>query len=256
MEEAARLWGITDQGWIAIATFVGAGAVLLSGAAVLFGIWYGAKQYLNEQEARDVRRYYIDEGLWALSRSLDVLFQAILQNYTALLHLMAQLDTRPAGTSDAPKVGDLPKLAVLDWQEVPIRGLRPALVILDFGHFEDLAVHAFGEVLIYHQGFLEIEQIVRTYYAGGEAHEGLAKTLLSRCDVLSGEAGKFGALPAVIEAAGVRLQKLRVSSFSQVEQIASDDMEIQALKDDLKELWDEVKPSEAEDDEKDVATTR
>ena len=242
---AARTFiGINSEGWVAIATFAGTGAFLL-------GVWYGARQYVREQEARDVRRYYIDEGLWALSGSLDALIRILIQNVTASGLLVALMESAPAGTPDAPRVEDLPKLAVLDWERVALRGTRPAKVILDFGYFDELLTEAFGNMLISHQRFLnEVEQGVRTYYAAGEDNEVLAKTLASRIVSLGGEGVKYVSLPHVLEAAGVRLQKMRVSSFSQAEKIAMQDMEIGALRAELEALWDEVRPSEAKDDDR------
>ena len=247
MEAAARLWGITDQGWIAIATFVGSGAVLL-------GILIGAWRYVQEQEAGDVRRYYVDEGLWALSRSLDTLLGILLQNDAASMALLRLVKSRPAGTTGAPKMENLPRLAVVDWREVAVRGVRPAKVILDFRDFTNLVWTVFAKMLVSHQLFLnEVEQVVRTYYAGDTADESLAAVLESTCKVLREPMNNFSDLPRILEDAGVRLQKLRVSSFSQAEEIANDDEQIRKLTDELKAMWGTVE-AEAEDDDKEAVT--
>ena len=282
MEAAPTFWGITGEGWIAIATFVGAGVVALT---LVGGAWKlrqdqralaqeradrqrerdedqrawqeeleqkqleRQRELAQEQEGRDVRRYYIDEGLWALSRSLDALLGILHQNSAASSALLELVKSRPPGTTGAPRVENLPRLAVLDWREVAIRGVRPAKVILNFRHFTNLVWTVFAIMLVSHQIFLnEVEQVVRTYYAGDTADESLAAVLEAKCEVLREPANNFSDLPRILEDAGVRLQRLRVSSFSQAEEIAHDDVRIRELTDELKAMWETVE-AEAEDDD-------
>ena len=276
MDEVATFLRLTAEGWVAIATFIGAGAVLLSGLAVLGGVYYGAKQYLNEQEARDVRRYYIDDGLWALSGTLDQLLQVVRQNHAAILSLAGLIKAAPAGDAYAPKMEDLPRLATANFEQLSVRGMRPSSAILGLGKlakssdaskpmmkFDHLLTQGLARLFGTHLKFTQMELAVRSYYALGQEDAGLADRLLKLSEKPYYDAEKYQHVTRVLEFAGLRLQKLRVSSFSQIEQIASDDGEIADLKNQLRELWDKVqaskakddsKPSEAEDDDEEAVT--
>ncbi len=105
-----QLWGITAEGWVAIATFAGGLAVLLSGAAVIFTARYAAKRFLGEQEARDVRRYLVDDGVWKLADSLDRISQTVVLNFGQCLYLIDLIKTHPVGSADVPRVQDLHRL--------------------------------------------------------------------------------------------------------------------------------------------------
>lgn len=225
--------GITGDGWIAIATaFMGA-ALLLSAAGVYLGIASEARRVITEQEVRDVRRYYIDDGLWALSASIDEQLQTIRQNYTASAFSLTQVRAGQPGPSRI----DLPRLAIVDEEKLAVRGMRPAETILEFGNFDTLLSTVIGKLRVTHQSFVtEVETKIRTSYLSGNPDPALADELEPRIKELFFGVQRLVEVASVLEAAGLRLQKLRVSRFSEIEQVASDDPQINELKEQLERL--------------------
>lgn len=141
-----ELWGISADGWIAIATIFSGFAVLLSGVAVLYGIIRGARQFLGEQEAADVRRYLVENGAWRLKASLDRLLQTVRINYSTSMHLLRLARDLPVGTTGAPRVEDLPRLFPMNPSEFAFDAIRPASRVLNCQDLGALATKAFARL--------------------------------------------------------------------------------------------------------------
>ena len=115
-----ELWGITAEGWIAIATIFGGFAVLASGVAILFGFFHGARQVVGEQEARDVRKGLIEDGIEALRESFDGMLERTMLNYALATRLLKFVQGSPGQplvrlrASEVPSMlSDLPRLKAL-----------------------------------------------------------------------------------------------------------------------------------------------
>lgn len=91
-----ELWGITADGWVAIATLIGAGAVVLSGLAllggVLLGFRHGVKQVIRQRQSDDVRKAYIDGGIAEVWRNVSDLFQRSKLNHLLALRLLKHVE--------------------------------------------------------------------------------------------------------------------------------------------------------------------
>ena len=96
-------WGITADGWIAIAT-------LLSGVAVLLGILFGAKQVSAQIEAGDVRRYVFDEGVLALKAGIDGLLEFTRLNYALMTRLLKHMESSGGDSLARLRATDIPRV--------------------------------------------------------------------------------------------------------------------------------------------------
>jgi len=215
------LWGITADGWIAIAT-------LSSGAAVLLGIVYGARQFLREQEARDVRRYLVEEGAWKLQGSLDGLLGVIRQNYSTSLQLLRTLRDLPKGHPGAPRTEDLPRLLPVPDEGRAFEAIRPTSRLLGCEELGAVATHAYAALHSVH-GIIasEVEQSIRTYYSSTtsltkDQHAQLVQGLSDVIQKRYFEAEEWRELPGWLEDAGLRVQELRVSRFKDIGRLHKD----------------------------------
>ncbi len=245
-----ELWGITAEGWVAIATFAGGLAVLLSGAAVIFAARYAAKRFLGEQEARDVRRYLVDEGVWKLRDSLDRTLQTVSLNYVQCVHLIALVRDHPAGGAGAPQLEDLPSLYPIEHQDYAISAIRTASRALDSEELKDLTSYAFAIIQDTNAILTnEIGRSVRTYYSGertlsDEQRWELVKHLDERADEAIEKMGKVADLPGWLEDAGRRVQEMRVARFDEIDRV-QDDPEIASLREKIRAMSEAL---HAEDD--------
>lgn len=239
-----ELFGITGDGWIAISTFA-------SAAAIVLGIVYGARQFLREQEARDVRRYLIEEGAWKLQGSLERLLQTIRQNHVMAHHLVRIVRDLPRGHPGVPSVEDLPRLLILEPAALTFDAIRPASRLLDCGELGALVTSAFATLYNVHTILhFEVEQSVRTYYssdvlASQVDHQSLVKSLQDLIEGQHQKAEKFGELPGWLEDAGLRAQELRISKFTDISRVQNDET-IKGLADKIGDLWKELQAAEAD----------
>ncbi|MCH8009123.1 MAG: hypothetical protein IIC91_09680 [Chloroflexi bacterium] len=223
-----ELWGITAEGWIAIATLFGGLAVLASGGAVLYGIMRGAQQFLGEREAADVQRYLVEEGVWKLKASLDRTLQTVRLNYAQCLHLLRHVRDFPAGNPGAPSLEDLPRLFPMDPQDFAFDAIRPASTVLYNVELNSLATSAFVQIFGTNAIFEnEVEYSIRKYYSDETLlSENQRKKLYDSLSKLTNEryfeAEKFLELPGWLEEAGLRVQKMRVSNFGEIDQVQRD----------------------------------
>ena len=246
-------WGITADGWVAIATLIGAAAVVLSGLAVIGVAWYGTRRFLGEQEARDVRRYLVDEGVWKLKESLDRTLQTVRLNYGQCLHLLRLLRDLPAGHPGAPRLEDLPRLFPMDPREFAFDAIRPASLVLHNIEFGPVATSAFARIFSTNGIFAnEVEQSVRTYYSGELVlSDDQRRELYERLSSLAKEryyaAEKFLEPPGWLEDAGLRIQIMRVSSFDEIEEIQKDPT-IVGLGGNVREMYEALEPLHEEEE--------
>jgi hypothetical protein len=237
------LFGITADGWIAIATFV-------SGGAILAGIWYGARQLIREQEARDVRRYLIEDGAWKLQASLDRLLQVIRLNYVTAGHLLRIVRDLPRGHPGAPRLEDLPSLLPLEATVLNFEAIRPTSRLLDCEDFGALMTHAFAVLYNIHADFLlQVEHSIRTYYSADQVPAGIEAQLLDSLGRLLVEryrrAEEFGDLPGWLEDAALRAQELHLARFTDITRIRNDDT-IKRLAQNMTDMWQRERSSHRE----------
>lgn len=246
-------WGITADGWVAIATLIGAAAVVLSGLAVIGVAWYGTRRFLGEQEVRDVRRYLVEEGAWKLKESLDGTLQTVRLNYGQCLHLLRHLRDLSVGHPGAPSLEDLPRLFPMDPREFAFDAIRPASIVLHNVELGSVATSAFAQIFNTNAIFTnEVEYSVRKYYSGemvlsDDERKELYDTLSSILQERYFDAEKFLELPGWLEEAGLRVQKMRVSSFGEIEKIQEDPV-IVGLGGKIKKMFETLQPPDDEEE--------
>ncbi len=223
-----ELWGITAEGWVAIATIFSGFAVLASGVAILYGIIRGARQFLGEQEARDVRRYLLDEGTWKLTDSLERILQTVRLNYGQCLHLLRLVRDLPAGNAGAPRPENLPRLFPMNPQDFAFASIRAVSHLLNSMDLGRVATSALAKIYSTNAIFThEIEQIVRTYYSGelvlsDEQRADLVERFNNLATRKYNEAEKFSDLPGWLEDAGLRVQEMRITRFDEIDRVQKD----------------------------------
>lgn len=164
---AARTFmGINSEGWIAIATFVGAGTVLISGAAVL----YSFTQYLNEQEARDVRRFYIDEGVLRLKQGLDGLLERTRINYSLAARLVVYVRRPDQQGLQRLRPGDIPPILPAEPLQWHAQAIGPAAKLIGAkASFGDLISTVIGYMYTFNIDLeFRIRHKVLNYYSEGQ----------------------------------------------------------------------------------------
>jgi hypothetical protein len=238
-----ELLGITGDGWIAIATFV-------SGVAVVIGIIYGARQFIREQEARDVRRYLIEDGAWKLKASLERLLETIRLNYVIAHHLLRTVRDVPRGHPLAPRAESLPRLIALEGTTPNFEAIGATSRLLDCQELGALMTHAFGVLYNIHTDFLvQVEPSIRTYYSAQEVPKGTQTQLVGGLsDLLNKhyrQAEELKDLPGWLEDAALRAQELRVTRFSDIDRIHNDDT-IKRLAQNVRDMWRRLEASGSE----------
>lgn len=216
-----ELWGITAEGWVAIATLAG-------GIAVLIGIVISTRQFLTEQEAQDVRRYLVEQGAWKLKASVDRLIQIVTMNHGTAMHQVRLLRDLAVGQPGAPSPDDLPRLLPFSPDEFALDAIRPASRVLNCEELGPVATSAFARLYNVNTTMLaEVEQSVRTYYSGktplsDDERKELAERLFTLTDREAKRAWEFLKLPAWLEDAGLRIQELRIKRFSDIDRLHKD----------------------------------
>lgn len=247
-------WGITADGWIAIATLASAVAILLSGGAVLYGIFHGAEQFLREQEARDLRASLVEDGTKKLARSIDTLLEAVRLNYTLANHLIRHVRDLPFGSPGAPRVEDLPRLVSLEGRSLGFEAIRSAATLLHCDDLANLATHAIG--VLYNINLIlitEIEQPIRSHYSGTfTVDAGSRAEFVKRSRELAqkqfDKAEEFGRFPIFVEMAGVRLLELRIARWDEIEKRFWKDSEVIGITANIESMWQELRPRWVEAD--------
>lgn len=225
---SGELWWFTAEGWIAIATIFSGIAVLASGAAIVLAARYAADQFLGEQEARDVRKYLLDDGVWKLKASLDQIFQTVRLNYGQCLHLIRLMRDLPNNHPGAPKLEELPRLYQMDPQDFAFAAISPASRVLGTVDLGRVATSAFAQIYSTNAIFTnEVEQSVRTYYSGGldltdEQRGELFERLTEVAKRKYYQAEEFLDLPGWLEDAGLRVQRMRIARFDDIDRVQND----------------------------------
>ncbi len=237
-----EFWGLTADGWIAIATF-------FTGMAFLIGIVIGSRQFFREQEARDVRGYYVENGTRKLAAAIDVLLETIRLNFAGIGQLSRKLRDYALDSPGAPGADDLPRLLTLEGKSVGFDAIRPVSSLLNSDTLSSLATHAFATLFNVHLKYLlEIEQPIRSYFAGSlKLDDGRRKQLANELMELAfaefNKAESFGKLPWYIERAGVRVLQIGVTRWKEVTGLHRD-LQMQAIVANVEQMWEDLGPKQ------------
>jgi len=237
-----EFWGLTADGWIAIAT-------AFTGLAFLAGIAIGSRQFIREQEARDVRAYHVENGTRKLAAALDVLLETVRLNFAGVGHLARKLRDYSRDSPGAPHADDLPRLVTLEGKSLGFDAIRPVSNLLNSDDVPKLVTHALAVLYNTHMKFLlEIEQPIRSYFVGSlqlddASRKQLADELMALASSEFNKAEAFGKLPWYIERAGVRMLQLGIARWKEVTNV-NRDLQMQAVAANVKQMWEDLGPKQ------------
>jgi hypothetical protein len=249
------VFGWSTDEWDAAATF--AGPILGAAAAAVIAIRFGFQQFRFLQEARDFRRYLVEDGALKLQAGLDALLNATRQNFATTAYLLATVRQIPNDDPRRPDVERLPALIPLDRIGWVAEAIRPASRLLNCMELGALVTEAFSEFHSHNYLFhTQIAQVVRSYYSRPEDwsrqfqvdQQVWATSLISEIEKRYYEAERYEQVPRWLENAAVRLQELRLHRFSDISKLYRDET-IQRLAGNVRKFLGEIeadkeKPSE------------
>ena len=134
-----ELWGITGDGWVAIATLAG-------GLAVLVGISVGVWQASIQLEAGDVRRFVFDDGVLALKSGLDNFSELTRLNHGLMVRLLKHTQLTRGDRLAALRVGEIPRVIPDRLPSFNSHGITPAAVLTGFARMGELMTRAFSQL--------------------------------------------------------------------------------------------------------------
>ncbi len=155
------LWGITGDGWIALAT-------LLSGGAVLAGILVGVMQVSAQLEANDVRRYLFEQGVLALKAGLDELLELTRLNYALIARLLKHVESSGSDSLASLRASDIPRVLTDGRPRLNTQAIAPTGDLIGSSELGELMTRAFAQLYALNAN-LEFDirhKIVNFYEAG------------------------------------------------------------------------------------------
>jgi hypothetical protein len=118
------VFGWSTDEWNAAATFLG--PILAAAVAAAIAVLLGFQQFRFLQEARDFRRYLVEDGVLKLKAGLDALLGATVQNFSTTADLLRAVKQTPNDDPRRPDVEQLPNLIRLDSMNWNLEAIGPA----------------------------------------------------------------------------------------------------------------------------------
>jgi hypothetical protein len=242
------VFGWSTDEWEAAATLVG--PVVAAAIAAAIAVFLGFHQFRFLQEARDFRRYMVEDGALKLKAGLDALLNATRQNFATTAKLLAIVRQTPNDDPRRPDVEQLPALIPLDGIAWNAEAIGPASRLLDCMELGALTTYALSEFHSHNYLFhTQIAQVVRSYYSRPEEwsrrfhveQQPWADNMMSEIDRRYKEAERYSPLSQWLEDAAVRLQELRLHRFTDISKIHRDET-IQRLAGNVRKLLGEIQP--------------
>lgn len=231
--------GLSTDEWRAIATFAGPLGAALS--AAFLAVWFGGSRFRAEVEARDVRRYLVEEGALKLKASLDSWLEATRRNYTLAEHLLRYIRDIPYDHPARPRPEELPVLFPTEALAFNFEAIAPTSRLLGGTGIGALMTHAFADLYNVNLDFqTQISQPIRSYYerkalAESVNHVQLYEQLTNLARRRYHRAELYGPLSQWLEDAGLRVQELHITRFADIRRLHKDE-EIIALQHQVAEL--------------------
>ena len=216
-----ELWGITAEGWIALATLAGAAAVLISAAAVIGVAWYGANRFLREQEARDVRRGLIEEGIMQLRDSFDAALGQTRLNYNLVVRVLIHVEGRDDWTMSGLRPENIPSL-LLD-TPISAKAIGPASQLIGAKKLGKLMTTAYAILFSLNCNFeFDIRQTVLNLHDSEALLKGKeiwARAALDEAEDQYQMAEQFRSVSALLLTALQIAQRKRIASFAEADDV-------------------------------------
>ena len=236
--------GLSRDGWLVLAIFAGFVAATIVG--ILLAVAYAARRYRSEQELKDIRRAFVDDGALKLKASLDSWLEITRRNYGVAQHLLRYVKDVPYRSRLRPRARDLPTLLPTDDLSLTFDAVVPTTRLLG-SEIGALTAHAFADLYAVNLDFqTRISQPVRSYYLqsnglGDDDRLHWHGELLALGDRGYSRAEQYGALSELLGQAALRFQELQVSSYTDIVR-ADRDATILRLREEVVQILRQVQP--------------
>lgn len=215
---------ITADGWIAIATVFGGLAVLTSGGAVLYGIFHGAAQVIREQEARDVRKGLIEDGIEGLRASFDQMLERTRLNFGLATRLLKHVQGSTGQPLARLRPSEVPSM-LSDLPPLNARAMGPASQLIGAQRLGQLMTSAYA-VLFSINCNLEFQtrHTVLNYYESGMTKQAIGDWPERAMDEAQDQyemGEKYRAISVLLLMAAQLAQKERIRSFSEARELTN-----------------------------------
>ena len=242
------VFGWSTDEWNAAATFVG--PIVAAAVAAAIAVFFAFQQFRFLQEARDFRRYMVQDGALKLKAGLDALLNATRQNFATTAKLLAIVRQTPNNDPRRPDVEQLPTLIPLERIDWGAEAIGPASRLLDCTELGALTTYAFSEFHSHNYLFhTQIAQVVRSYYSRPEEwshrfqvnQHDWATVMTAEVVKRYHEVERYQPLSHWLEDAAVRLQELKLHRFPDIGKLHRDQT-IQRLAGNVRKLLRQIEP--------------
>ena len=138
-------WGITADGWVAIATFAGVLAVF---GGILVGIW----QVRVQIEFGEVNRSIFEEGVQNLAQWLDDLLAHTRVNYALVTRLLVQLQAEGDEPLKRPRRADIPPM-LSTLPQLNARSIAATAQLIGAERLGELITRAYAQIYAVNSNF-------------------------------------------------------------------------------------------------------